>query len=1078
MTLAFCVGITVVSAKTNLSGVVTDESGAPLVGATVMLEGTNLGIVTDTDGHFTLNSKEDLSAEDSIVVTYMGYVGKKVQCNSTKDMSIVLNEDSQQLDEVVVTALGIKRQEKALGYATQSVVGEDIAAVAPTNWSSSLNGKVAGLSIATSGGSVGTTKISLRGNVSLDANCNGALMIVDGVPLSDNIVNSGNASGAGSSSDVSLDYGNGFNDLNSSDIESVQVLKGAAASALYGTRAANGVILITTKTGRKNQGIGVTFSTKYSVETIANMPDFQYEFGQGLPSYMGAEDSAFPNELYYSYGADPENGLVSTYGTISAFGARFAGQKFVQYDPTTQGRGLEATEWVPYEDNRTGLFQTGFTATNSISLSGGGEKGSFRTSLTHTKNEWILPNTGYERIQASISAQQDISERLKLSVKTSYTYKEMDNAPALSYSGNTISYSMIFMNPNFNLDWLRPIWREGMEDVKQLQPFSTYFGNPYFTLYENENPQQKHAVITSANAVYSINDKMDFMVRSGLSMSSDLREQHRSISDRSRPNGSFTKTNIFDYELNSDFLLTYNDQFGPNINVNAAAGGNVMYQYYDALTAGVVGLINPGIFTLSNGSSSPQVATAISRKAVNSLYFTAGASYQDKVFLDITGRNDWSSTLPTQNRSFFYPSVGLSVITDQIFEMPKFIDMLKVRGSIAQVGNDTAPYKTSPYFTNSNFVGSATVPTTLYNANFKPEISTNYEAGIDWRMFGNRLGIDFTYYYNITKNQILSAGLDPTSGYSSATVNAGKVRNLGYEVSINAVPIQMRDFKWSIAANWSKNDNEVQSLASGFDDRMVVSSIGSASIIATVGGSSGDLWGYKLKRNEAGEVIIASTGFPELTNEIEKVGNVYADWRAGFYTEFQYKGLRLSAQLDGQYGGMIYSHTHHKTTEQGKLGHTLNGRLEGTEFYMAGNDERLAEQGFEPVGGVYMIAPGVVSNGDGTYSENEKIVTVERYYANTYKMANVETNTFDSSFLKLREVRLDFDFSTLKGMREDSFLKRATIGIYGTNLFCISNFPSYDPEFSSLSGSSMVTGIEQGTLPSSRTYGVNASLSF
>ncbi len=1075
--LCLVASVSPIAAQTRVKGTVKGEDGTPLVGATVVVVGSNDGATTDYNGAYVLLTKTLMTSNDELEVSYIGYITKTIPYKQG-EIDFTLQEDSQALEEVVVTALGIKRQEKALGYATQSIMGEDIANTMPTNWSSGLTGKVAGLNITSAGGATGSTQINLRGNVSLDATSNGALIIVDGVPLSDDMVNDGGAYGAGSTGELSLDFGNGFNDLNSNDIENIQVLKGATAAALYGTRAANGVVLITTKSGdSRNKGVTVNFSSNFSVEKVANLPDFQYQFGQGLPDYIGAEGTEWENQLYYSYNADSEAGLSNTRSTSSAYGAAFEGQMFYQYDPMTQTRGTEATEWVAYENNRSDLFQTGFTTTNSVSISNATEKGSIRASITHTLNEWILPNTGYERIQASVAAQQQMSDRLHLNFRTSYTNKQQENTPAMSYSGNTISYFMIFQNPNVDLAWLEPMWSTGQEGIQQLQPFSSYIGNPYVTLYENVNPQNKHSIISSVSATYSITDKLSLMVRSALSMDSDQRESNRTISDRSVLTGSFAKTNIFNYEINSDFLLSYNNQLSDDFSVSANFGGNVMYSYYDYLKASVTGLMTPGVYMLSNGSSATSVTTIINRKAVNSLYFTAGASYKDRIFLDVTGRNDWSSTLPAQNRSFFYPSVSLSTLVDEFVALPSAIDMFKVRLSYASVGNDTSPYKTSAYYNTSDFVGSATVQTNLYNTDFKPEISTSYEVGTDIRLFKNRLGVDFTYYYNETKNQILSAGLDSTTGYSSATVNAGNVRNRGFEVTLNATPVRTKDFSWRTTLNWSANKNTVLSLANGFDDQMVVSSIGSAYIIATVGGSSGDIWGYKLKRNDEGQVVISSSGYPETTSDIECIGNANPDWTAGWNNTFSYKGLSLSVQFDGQYGGMTYSHTHHKMSEQGKLTNTLNGRVEGSDYYIAGDDYRLAEQGLKPVGGVYMVAPGVVDNGDGTYSPNEKIVYVEDYYVSYYKMANVETNTFYTSYLKLREVRLNYDLSGVRAL-QGTFLQRAQVGIYGTNLFCITNYPVYDPEYASLSGSSMVKGIETGTLASSKTYGVSLNLTF
>lgn len=1064
--------------QTIIKGRVTDEKGNPLIGVGVSVQNSTMGTTTDAQGNYFLKTKKTLTIKDKLEFHYVGFKNYEINYTGKDILNVMLQESSKELQGVVVTALGIKRQEKALGYATSTIKGDMVTSTMPSNWSSALEGKVAGLSVISAGGPLNSTHISLRGNISLNQDGNNALIIVDGVPLSGPQANPGVAYGAGGNSDMSVDYGNGFSDLNPDDIADIQVLKGASATALYGSRAANGVVLVTTKSGeRAAKGLGVSYNLNLSMDDVMRWPDYQYEFGQGLPSNIGKEGSIYAGQPYYSYGADPNGTYAGTSGTSSAYGARFdSSKKFYQYDPITQGRASEPTPWVPYKNNRKDLFQTGYTITNSVALTGKSDKGSIRASITHSKNEWILPNTGYQRVTAMFSAQQQISSALKVNMMTSYTWRKINNTPILGYNSNSISYFLIFQNPNVNLDWLRPMWRTGQENIKQLQPYSSFIGNPFVTLYEAENPSEKHNVISTLSANLRINSKLDFMIRTGIQLESNEMEQHRPVSDVVYGNGYFKKQNVFDYELNSDFLLTYHDKFFDDLSVNIAGGGNMMQQKYDMLAAYVVGLITPGVYKLANGISTPNVQPVLRRKAINSLYFTGNFSYKDLVYLDVTGRNDWSSTLPARNRSFFYPSVSLSAILSDILELPEPISFLKARASFAQVGNDTDPYKTLPYYDSSAFPGSSTVSNTLYNKDFKPEISTNYETGFNLRMFRNRVGLDFTFYYNRTKNQILDAPLDPTTGYSKATINSGCVRNLGYEVELSFTPVQTRDFRWYSSINWSKNENKIVSLSAGADENQLISSIGSVSIIGRVGGSVGDLWGYKLVRDPQGNVVINKNGLPERSGEIERVGSAYPAWKAGWYNEFSYKGFTLSFLFDGQYGGLMYSHSHHKMTEQGKLAHTLNGRLPGTPFYMSKDDPRIAAAGFTPEDGMYMIAPGVVKNSDGTYSPNTKVVTVESYYKEYYRMANVETNSFKTTFLKLREVRLQYQLP-ISILRKTPF-STASIAFYGRNIFCATNFPLFDPESAALNGSSIVPGVETGSLPTPRTFGVNINVAF
>lgn len=992
------------------------------------------------------------------------------------------SDDPIELNNVVVTALGIKREEKSLGYSTQTVSGDDITATMPTNWSQALQGQVAGLNVVSAGGPLSSTQINLRGNVSMNMDGNGALIVVDGVPLSSPMNNPGGSYGAGGNSEGSVDYGNGFSDLNPDDIESIQVLKGASASALYGARAANGVIMVTTKSGKKaKKGLGISYSFNNTWERAAHFPDYQYEFGQGVAKNIGTKGTAWEGQQYYSYGKG-DDGLASTSGTSSAFGAPFEGQMFYQYSPENEGRADEATPWRPYKNNHSDLFQTGHTMTNAIALTGNNGTGNMRLSLTHSKSEWILPNSGYERLTAAFAGSQQISKRVKINARMSYTYRDVKNTPQLTYNSNSLSYFLIFMNPNFNLDWFKPMWYKGKENIKQIRPFSGYLPNPHVLLYEATNPAKKHSFNGNISANFTINRFLDLQLRSGMQATAQQQEQHRPWDDKVYPTGFFKKQNIFDYEVNSDVLLSYHNSFDNGFNVNASVGGNMMQSYYDLLSASVTGLNTPGVHNLANGVSSPLVNTTIRKKRVNSLYFMANLAYKDMLFLDLTGRNDWSSTLPKQHRSFFYPSVSLSAVVNSIAKLPSWIHLLKVRASWAQVGNDTDPYKTSPYYTTSDFAGALVKPSTLYNADFKPEMSSNWEGGFDFRVLGGRLGLDMTYYYNRTKNQILNAPFDPTTGYTKGTINSGCVSNRGVELVLRGTPIKTRDLQWDLTATWSTNKNKIESLSDFADERQILGSYvsGNVSIIGTKGGTTGDIWGYKLKRNPQGEVIIDATGLPARPSEIEYVACALPDWEGAFNTSVKYKNWSFAMQWDGKVGGKTYSQSHHKMSEQGHIKETLNGRKPGTSLYLDIDNPDIQAlfkaQKITPVAGVYCIAPGVVDNGDGTYSPNQKIVTIEAYYKEYYRIGNVETNTFDTSYLKLREVRIDYNLP--KKWLKNTFISNATVGLYGRNLLCITDYPMYDPETASLDGSSFVTGVEVGTLPTTRSYGINLKLDF
>lgn len=651
----------------------------------------------------------------------------------------------------------------------------------------------------------------------------------------------------------------------------------------------------------------------------------------------------------------------------------------------------------------------------------------------------------------------------------------MDNTPGLGYNSNSISYFLIFQNPNVDLKWLRPMWRTGQQHVLQLQPFSSFIGNPYVTLYENVNPSEKHSTTNMLSTNLKLSKNFSLQLRASIDLSAEQCEQHRTVSDVVYGSGSFKKQNIFQYETNGDALLTYHNSFVNGLHMNVAVGGNMMKNYYDMLSASVTGLMTPGIYKLANGVSSPSVVTTIQQKVINSVYFASNFSWEDKIFLDVTGRNDWSSTLPANHRSFFYPSVTTSVLMNELVKLPQQISLLKLRASWAQVGNDTSPYKTSEYYTTSDFAGSAQLSTTLFNAHLKPEKESNFETGMDLRLFKNRVGIDFAYYNNRTKNQILSAPVDPSSGYTSAVINSGCVRNRGYELTLNLLPVMSSTFNWKTSLNWSRNENKIISLSSDADDNQTIASIGSVSLIGTVGGSTADLWGYKLNRDENGNVIIGSNGVPTRTAAIERVGSAYPAWKWGWVNEFRYKNITVSVQIDGQHGGLIYSQSYYKMSEQGKLKSSLNGRLPGTHYYMDASDSRIANAGLTPLSGVYMVADGVMASAGG-YVPNTNISTVNDFNKEYYRIGNVETNSFSASYLKIREARIQYEFG--KKLLQYIPFTKAVLAVYGRNLLCVTHFPLFDPETAALSGSTQYQGIETGSLPTSRIWGVNLSLTF
>lgn len=1033
----------------SIAGVVKDQDGGKLLsGVSIANEKGTILSLTNEKGSFELKVIEG----SVLVFSYVSYETQQLTAKSSTAVEILMTSKGKELEAVfVTTALGITKKQKSLGYSLQQLGSEDVLDARSNNWSSALSGKVAGLNLLSAGsGPMNTTRISLRGDASMNPDGNYALVVVDGVPINNSMATSGvnNAYGAGSGNDIPVDFGNAVSDLNPDDIESISVLKGPGATALYGSRAANGALLITTKSGaRKEKGLGISYSSNVSIQNVLNWPDYQYEYGQGTGKVRNAA-----GEFFYSYGATADG--ASTSGTSSAFGPKFNGQNYYQYDPTVQGAGAAKTPWVPYKNNITDFWRTGSTITNSISLDGSTDRSSGRIALTHSKNEWIMPNTGFERVTASTSFSSKISEKIKISGKANYINKKSDNVPGTGYNNQSIAYFMIFQNPNVDLNWYRDIWKKDLYQVDQIHPFSSFIDNPFLIAHEMTNSVNSNSFFGNITANIAIAKNLDLLLRSALTTSSEKREMRRPFSSANFLRGYYKEQRLTDLEMNSDFLFSYKKKFGKDIELSASAGGNTRNNDNTRADAYVDGLVIPGVYKLANGLGQSIITTYDRKKVVNSFYGTGSIGFKNAYFLDFSGRNDWSSTLSLKNNSFFYPSVNAAVVLTDLMKLPASISFAKLRLSAAQAGNDTEPYKNRRYYTATEFAGSAVVPTILPNYNLKPEISTSYELGLDLRLLKSRLNFDLTVYENRTKNQILDVPLDPTTGYTRAVLNSGLVRNRGVEVIVNAKPIRSKNFKWDVSINWALNRNKVLELAEGMDGKQDIGYGGNATLQARVGGTTGDIYGFGFVRSPEGKTVYTSIGLPARPADIQYIGNAYADWKGGLKNEFTYKEIKFSILLDGQLGGKIYSQTHHKMTEQGKLMHTLKGREEN-----------------------FIIGDGVVLNAaTGKYDVNTIKVLPVDYYADYYRRANVESNTFDASFLKLREMRLEK--SIPQRVLGKSFIKQASFAIYGRDLLMISNFPMFDPETAALNGSTLLPGVEMGQMPSTRTIGLNLTFKF
>ena len=1042
--------ISLAAQQKTITGVVKNASdGSVIVNASVLVKGTAKGTTTNANGAYTLTA----SPGQTLQFTAIGFKMTEEKVGAQSTVNISLNPAASELQSVVVTALGIKREERALGYSIATVKGEELTDAMSSNWTDALSGKVAGLNLVRSNsGPAGSNKIILRGENNLTGD-NEALIVVDGVVINQG---SGRRSAVGGeaaygtgSDNMPADYGSGLNDINPEDIESVSVLKGPGAAALYGQRGANGAIIITTKTGSsKRKGLGITLNSNVNMEKINRWPDMQYEYGQGTD---GAP--------YYSFGAGVDG--ASTSATSSAYGPRFDGQMFYQYDPVTQTRGTERTPWVGYPDKINNYFETANTITNTISVDGGTDKTSARFSLTNVDNKWIIPNTGYKRNTVSMSVNSKVNDRLQIASKVNYTNKFSDNLPGAGYGNQSIMYWYIFWQPNADLDWLKDYWIRGQEGRKIFYPFSSFPENPYAVAYEFINKSNRNVVTGNIQATYEFSKELSLQVRTSLDLSYEQRAQERPYDAGSKlQKGSYRTQNIFSQEASTDFLLRYAKKVNEDFDFSISAGGSALRNTFNKDEVRADSLTYPGIYSMANAAGPLVTLPFRSKYAINSFYGLASVSYKRFLYLDLTARQDWNSVLATPTRTsnsgFFYPSANMSFIASDVLKLPASINFAKLRFSASSVGSgSTTPYRTAYNYSTAGslYSGGLQNTTLLANPDLRPLKTITYEAGLNARFFKSRLDFDLAVYTGNTKDQILERIIDRASGYTRAVINAGRVVNKGIEMSINGTPVKTSSFKWTTGVVFSANKNKITELA---DSSVVLQTgpVGGGQIVAKVDGSMGDLYGRGYVRAPDGQIVYdANTGVALISQDVVYLGNTIPKWKLGLNNSFQYKGFRFNFLFDGQFGAVAHSLMNYKLSEQGKLTTTLPGRYNG------------------------IIGNGVVMGDNGKYKENDVIATdIDEYYRSHYGIDNAEGSTFSTDFIKFREAR--FDYTLPAKTTKKLGLQKASIGVYGRDLFIWSEWPMFDPEFGTLSGTDIVRGFEVGQFPSTRSMGINLVVGF
>lgn len=1034
-----------------ISGKVIDDVDGQGIPAVTIIDANQkfLGR-TNNDGEFSVKVPQGTL----LTFNMIGYARvQKTASQNESTLSIRLKMDNNDLNEVIVTALGIKREERSLGYAATKLDSNDITNAVASNWTESLSGKVAGLNLVRNSGPAASNKIILRGENNLTGD-NEALIVIDGVVASSSSRRSAATGGGvyGTSGDIMpADFGSALNDLNPEEIASVSVLKGPAASALYGQRGANGAIIITTKSatlGKKKMGINLAINSTW--EDINRGPDRQQEFGAGT----------YGNS-YFSYGASADG--PSTNATSSTWGPAFStGSKYFQFDPLTKAQGKERTPWVAYEDPIDAFFVTGYENSVAASLDGTYKNVGLRLAVNHGSNEWIVPNTGLERTSVALNANTTIAKKLTLNLKAQYSNRNSDNLPATGYGNQSLMYWFMFAQPNVNVDWYRDYWAPGKQYEQLLNITTTNPESPYAISEQYINAQRRNGWLGSLSANYNFSKSLSLMLRGSLDLNDDTRETKRpwDASGNKFAQGSYRVGDIRSYELNADFMLRYNKKIGNDIQLNASVGGSQMANRYNKKEIRADGLVIPNVYRLDNNRSPLVGVVDTARYNINSLYAVTSWSFKDYLYLDLTARQDWNSTLATITRTdnvgFFYPSASLSFIASDFWKLPSLISFAKLRGSIAQVGSGSnIPYRTEySYFLASDgiYPDSALYNTrTLPNPNLKPLITTTVELGLDLRLLKNRLNFDLAVYSGNTKNQILNRIVDKSSGYNVQVLNIGRVDNKGLELAVNGTPVKTRSFTWNLYGTLTANRNKIKELA---DSSLVLrtGALGGGQVVANVGGSMGDMYGRGYLRSPEGEIVFNPTTGVALENpDLIYLGNSLPKFRFSLGTGFTYKQISMNALFDAQIGAVGHSLTFSRMASLGKHTVTVPGRYNG------------------------VIGDGVLQNEDGTYRKNDVIATdIAAYYESIYGSGQAEGSVFSTDYLKFREANLTYSFK--KNFLAKMGLEKATLGVFGRNLFIWSAWPAFDPEFGTLSGSDIVQGFETGQLPSTRTYGVRLTV--
>ncbi|SEN75122.1 TonB-linked outer membrane protein, SusC/RagA family [bacterium A37T11] len=1048
--------------------VISSRDGSPIVGSSIILKGGTHTTATDAKGTFSISA----AVGSTIIIKFIGFQTKEVLIETTDQQVISLEPEVKVLDEVVVTALGIKRSAKSLGYSVGEVKSEDLTKVPQENLINSLNGRVAGIRVINTTSDINSDPIvMIRGFTSLSGG-NSPLVVVDGLPT-------GN--------DISV-----LSDISPDNVESVNVLKGPSAAALYGSRAGSGVLLVTTKSGNKSKDLGINFNTSYSADIPYKYVPLQQRFATGV---KGNFDES--SNLWWG----PEMGTsVARFGTDGV-----------------------ATPLKPHPDNVKDFVNVGGSYINNVSFYKANDNFDFNFSISDSRATGIYPDSKVHKDAVSFSASYKILDNLKVSGNFNYLNSGSGNYRGQSY--DNYPYEDLYFTPNWlDINDLKDYW--SIKDEQQ-NVWSSDFNNPWFTVNENLNSFRKVRPYGNAKIDWNINKEFSVMVRIGGFNENYTTENRTALSEKSQPNGSYAHLSRDNQEINADVLLNYKENIR-QFSFDVSAGGNLLFKNGETTIISGNQLLLPGLYTASNiDNASVIYSTEKANKRINSVYGMASIGFKDAIYVDLSGRKDWSSTLPLNNRSYFYPSVSLSALVSELFMLPESISLLKLRGGWAKVGKDTDPYKLTMSLDQSTWGDHSqySVPSVTPSNNLLPESIISSEAGFDLSLFQNRLGLNFTYYKIEDKNQITSVSINGFTGYTGANVNAGTVVNKGIEASLHAVPVKSKNINWDVTFNFTKEKSKLTELPNGvsnyqFWERNDVYNQ------TKLNGTVGDLWGPDVLRvtegKYAGWPLLDGNGYVQANTEYKKLGNVMPDFTIGFQTNFSYKRLTLSASIDWRHGGDYYSESMKRLVRDGRAekwykgagSSTFTGILSNNSYN--GDNSQLAEEiranpqkynamngltyiggrtseygGFDYGGNVAdgIFFPGVISDGNGGYVENFGNTGTQYFSAelapDTYWDRGVQTWIYDASFVKLREVAIAYKLPDQiaqkigsKGLNISYFLKNILIWTKAKN--------NIDPESTMMNSSDQFTpetnynlGWDRASFyPWSMTMGIKVNVLF